>query len=112
MKIIWHWLILSAAIFATTYILPGKITFVPLYTVLVVGAVLMFVNATIKPIISLLTLPINILTLGLFSIILNGAIFWLLSDLIHGFHIADFQTAVIGALVVSVINWILEKVLK
>ncbi len=90
MKIIWHWLILSIAIFVTTLVLPNTIRVYPTYIILIVGACLMFVNFVIKPIISLLTLPINILTLGIFGIILNGAFFWLLADVIPGFHIVSF----------------------
>lgn len=111
MKIIWHWLIITAAIVLTTYLLPGTIVLKPLYVVFVVGACLMFVNMTIKPVISLLTLPINLLTLGIFGIILNGAIFWALAYVIPGFHIASFKEAIIAALIISVLNWILEKVL-
>jgi putative membrane protein len=112
MKIIWHWLLLSAALAATMYIFPGKIAFSPLYTVFIVGACLMFINMIIKPIISLLTLPINLLTLGLFSLVVNGLIFWVLAKFISGFTVAGFTAAFFGALVVAIINWLLEKVLK
>lgn len=112
MKIIWHWLVLTIVIIATKYILPGFITISPLYVVFVVSAVLMFVNFAIKPIISLLTLPINILTLGIFGIILNGAILYLIASVVPGFHVASFKDAVIAALVVSILNWILEKIFR
>ncbi len=112
MKIIWHWLILSIAIYVTTYIMPNTVSANPSYVILVVGACLMFVNFVIKPIISLLTLPINILTLGIFGIVLNGAFFWLLADVIPGFHIVSFSGAVIAALIVSIANWILERVFR
>lgn len=112
MKIIWHWLILSIAIYVTTYLLPNTVSAHPTYIVLVVGACLMFVNFVIKPIISILTLPINILTLGLFGMILNGAFFWLLTDVIPGFKIVSFSGAVIAALIVSIVNWILEKIFR
>ena len=110
MKIVWHWLILTKAIIATKYILPGALTLNPLYVVFVLSACLMFVNLIIKPVISLLTLPINILTLGIFGIILNGAILWFFTYVVPGFHIASFQSAVIVALIISVLNWILEKI--
>ena len=109
MSIIWRWLVLSLALFFTGYFMPAQISFAPMYVVLVVAAVLEFFNATIKPIINLLTLPINLLTLGLFSIVLNGLIFWGLTLVIPGFTIASFTSAVIAALVVSVVNWILGK---
>lgn len=109
MKIILHWLILSVAVFATTKII-GGITLDPIYTAFTVGACLALFNMIIKPIIKILTLPINILTLGLFSLVINGALFWYLGTLIKGFHVETFQAAFIGALLVSVINWFLSKV--
>ena len=111
MEIIWHWLILSIALFFTGYLLPGHISFTPLYVILVVAAVLEFVNMVIKPIINFLTLPINILTLGLFSIVINGLIFYGLAHVIPGFRVSDVTSAIIGALIVSILNWILEKIL-
>ncbi len=110
MKIIWHWLILSAALLATKYLLPHAITFDPIYVVLVVGACLYFVNATIRPLIGFMTLAANILTLGIFSIVLNGVILWGLTYVITGFHVANFESAMIGALIVAVLNWILEMI--
>lgn len=110
MKIIWHWLILCVALFATKYFLPEAITFSHLYIVLVVGACLYFVNATIRPLIGFMTLAANILTLGIFSIILNGAILYALTYVIGGFHVADFKSAVIAALLITVLNWILEMI--
>lgn len=108
MKIIWHWLILSASLYITALVLPNQLAFRPMYVVLVVGACLYFVNATIKPIIGFLTLAANILTMGVFSIVLNGALLWSLTYVISGFHIATFTSAIIASLIISVINWILE----
>jgi putative membrane protein len=109
MKIILHWLILSVAVFATTKIVSG-ITVDPIYIALIVGACLALFNMIIKPIINILTLPINIITLGLFSLFINGALFWYLGTLIKGFHVETFQAAFIGALLFSIINWVLNKV--
>jgi putative membrane protein len=111
MKIIWHWLILTGAIIITTYVLPSTIVFAPLYIVFIASACLMFINMTIKPIISLLTLPINLLTLGIFGLLFNGAILWALAYVIPGFQIGSFKGAVIAALIISAVNWILGKVL-
>jgi len=109
MKIILHWIILSFAVFATSKIISG-ITIDPLWVALIVGACLALFNMIIKPIINILTLPINILTLGLFSLVINGALFWYLGTLIKGFSVTTFTAAFIGALLVSIINWILNKV--
>ncbi len=112
MQIVWHWLILTIAIIATKYMLPALFVLSPLYVAFVLAACLIFVNLTIKPIISLLTLPINILTLGIFGIVLNGAILWFFTYVVPGFHIATFKNAIIVALIISVLNWVLGKVLK
>ncbi len=109
MKIIWHWLLLSAAVWATAYILPG-ISLSMWWVAIIVGACLMFINTLIKPIISVLTLPINIITLGLFSLILNGLIFWLLSQAIPGFVIGDFKSAIIGSILCSLAYWAGKKI--
>lgn len=112
MKIIWHWILLAGAMYLTAYLLPSRIGFSPIYIVLVVSAVLMFINATVKPIISLLTLPINLLTLGLFGIFLNGLIIWALTFVIPGFTVGGFISAVIAGLIIAVMNWILGRMFK
>lgn len=111
MKIIIHWLILSLAIYAATYFVDGITISGPLVA-LIAGACLGFINVVVKPIISLITLPINILTLGIFSIILNGLLFWALTKVVPGFGIATFKAAVIGSIAVAVINWLGVKILK
>lgn len=112
MKIILHWLILSFAIWVTTRFISG-VTVDPIWMVLIVGACLTLVNMFFKPIIHILTLPLNIMTLGLFSLVINGAIFWFLgSGIIKGFKVSDFYSAFIGALVVSILNWLITKVLR
>jgi putative membrane protein len=109
MKIILHWIILSVAVFATTKIVPS-VTVDPIWVALIVGACLTLFNMIIKPVINILTLPINILTLGLFSLVVNGALFYYLGTLIDGFDVTTFYAALVGALLVSVINWVLKKV--
>ncbi len=109
MKIILHWIILSFAVFLTTQIVSG-IVVEPIWVALIVGACLTLFNMFIKPIVNILTLPINLLTLGLFSLVINGALFWFLGTLINGFKVTTFVAAFTGALLVSIINWILKKV--
>jgi putative membrane protein len=109
MKIIIHWILLSVAVFVTTKVIDG--VFVdPIWVALIVGACLTLFNMFIKPIIKILTLPINFLTLGLLPIIINGVLFWYLGIFITGFSVSTFYAAFIGALLVSVINWVLNKV--
>ena len=108
MKVIWHWLILSLALYVASALMPRGIAFHPMYVAFVVGACLYFVNTTIRPIIGVLTLAANLLTLGIFSFIINGAILWLLSYVVAGFYIANFETAMIASIVVSILHWVLE----
>lgn len=114
MKIIIHWLILSVAILiATRFSFVSGITIDPIWVVAIVGASLTLVNMFLKPIINILTLPLNIMTLGLFSLVINGAIFWYLgSGIIKGFQVEGFTSAFVGALVVSILNWLITKVLR
>lgn len=110
MKIILHWIILTLAILAAAYVVPG-IHVSGFLVALIVAAILAFINTIIKPLVTILTLPINIVTLGLFSLVINGLFFWFVASLINGFSIDNFQAAIIGALIVSVINWLGNRVL-
>ena len=108
MKIIIHWLILTLAVLATPFIVSG-IHVNSLLTAVVVAAILGFINTVIKPIVTILTLPINIITLGLFSVILNGLFFWFVAGVVSGVTIDTFTAAILGALVISILNWIMSK---
>ena len=76
------------------------------YTAALISAVLLgFVNAIIRPLLILITLPITILTLGLFTLVINALMFWAVSGLVQGFVVPDFWTAFWGALLYSVLTW-------
>jgi putative membrane protein len=83
-------------------------------TLVVVGAVLGLVNATIKPVVKLLSLPLLILSLGLFALVINGLLFWLTAAVSNAagapFHVDGFWAGFWGALVVSVVSWLLSIV--
>jgi putative membrane protein len=99
-----HWLTTAAGLGVCAWILPGvHVSSVP--ALLVAGLVLGFVNAIVKPILFILTLPITILTLGLFYLIINGIAFGLAAAVVPGFEIDSIGWAVLGALVVSLISW-------
>ena len=108
-KIILRWIALSCAVWVTSQIIPG-IVVNPFWVAFIVGAFLTLFNMFIKPVINILTLPINIVTLGLFSLVVNGLLFWYLGNIINGFNVTTFSAAFVGAILVSVINWILKKV--
>jgi len=105
--ILLRWFITTLAIFALPFFVAG-IGVNSILTAVIVAACLVFLNMVVKPVITLLTLPLNILTLGLFSIIINGAFFWFVAQIITGFTVANFIAAIVGAFVISVINWIIN----
>jgi len=80
-------------------------------TALVAALILGLVNTLIRPILVLLTLPVTLLTLGLFIFIINGLLFWMVSSMVGGFHVTGFWAAVGGALLYSIISWALSSLL-
>lgn len=99
-------LINTIAVLVTGYILPG-IHMESFWTALAVAVVLGIVNAILRPIIFILTLPINILTLGLFSFVIMGFLVYLVSLIVPGFTVENFGWAILFALIVALINWFL-----
>jgi putative membrane protein len=105
-----HWAIVAAALWVAAYLVPGVV--VRSVTALLIAAlVLGLVNALVRPVLTILTLPITILTLGLFYLVVNAAAFGLAAALVPGFEVAGFGSAVIGALLVSVVSWVLGGIL-
>ncbi|MCC6199126.1 phage holin family protein [Candidatus Nomurabacteria bacterium] len=103
--ILLRWLITTLALVALPYLVTG-ISVGSITTALIVGACLVFIYLIIKPIVSILTLPINIITLGLFSLALNAVFFWLVSRVVDGFAVRTISAAIIGSLVISLVNWL------
>ena len=97
-------LVNALAIMLAASIVPG-IEVNGLVPALVGGLLLALLNAIVRPILIILTLPITILTLGLFLLVLNGLCFWLASAVVKGFSVAGFWSAFFGALIVSIVSW-------
>ncbi len=108
MKIIVKFLLVALVIFATAKFVPG-ITVASFYTALIVALVLSLLNLLVRPILFVLTLPITILTLGLFFFVLNGLMFYLASTIVKGFTIDGFLPALLGSLIVTVASWLLDR---
>lgn len=104
MKILFQWLISTIAILITAYLVPG--VSVTLTGAIIAAVVLGALNLFIRPILVILTLPITILTLGLFSLVINALLVMLTSYFVSGFDIIGFWTALFFALVLSVVNWV------
>jgi putative membrane protein len=103
-----RWLTTTAAIVATAYLLDG-IQISGFFSAVFAAAMLGFLNAFFRPIALLLTLPINILSLGLFTFIINALMLKMASGLIPGFDVYGFWTAIFGSLLISVISWLLNS---
>ena len=101
------WLINALALMAVAYLMPS-IQVSSFGAALVAALVLGLVNAVVRPVLVLLTLPVTILTLGLFIFVLNGLLFWMVGSWLQGFEVAGFWPAVFGALVFSLISWALS----
>ena len=110
--ILLRWLINALAFLALPYIVQG-ITVKGFGTALVLAFLWGLVNITIKPILIILTLPLNLLTLGVFTFIINGFLLWLLGGVVKGFEVHGLWVAILGALVLSAIHaithWVLSK---
>jgi putative membrane protein len=103
-KLLIVWLINALALLALPYIVPS-VQVDGFVTALVAALVLGLVNTLIRPVLVVLTLPVTILTLGLFIFVINGLMFWLVASFLKGFQVAGFWSAVLGALVYALISW-------
>lgn len=97
-----HWIISAIAIIIAAYLLPGVT--VTLIGALILAVVLAIINIFIKPIIVVLTLPLNILTLGLFSLVINALLILLAAKIVPDFSVSGFWTALFFSIIVSLIN--------
>jgi putative membrane protein len=111
MNILFRWVISAVAVIITAYILPG-VTVSGFLSALVVAVILGLLNVFIRPILLILTLPINILTLGLFTFVINAVIILLASGLSPGFHVDSFLWALLFSIVLSLVNAILDSLSK
>ncbi len=109
MGLIINWLIGALAVMVSAYLLPG-VHVKNFLSALVIALVLGIINATLKPFIILLTLPINIMTLGLFTIVINGFLIILTSAVVSGFKVDNFWWALGFSILLSIVNFYLHKV--
>ncbi|MFH1481112.1 MAG: phage holin family protein [Pseudomonadota bacterium] len=103
-----RWLILTAAIMMASYLIDG-IEVDGFFSAFLAAAILGILNAFFRPILIILTLPITILTLGLFTFVINALLLKFASGLISGFEVYGFWAAILGSLVISVVNWLLSS---
>ncbi len=103
-----HWIISAIAIGITAFLIPGAT--VGAVSALVAAVVLGAINAFIKPLLILLTLPVNVLTLGLFTFVINALLIMLTSAIVPGFKVDGFLTALLFSLVLSIVNIVMFSI--
>ena len=108
MGIFLRWLILTAAILVASYLIEG-ITIDGFWSALFAAALLGILNAFFRPILIILTLPLNILTFGLFTFVTNALLLKMVSGVISGFEVHGFWTAVLGSLMITIVSWLLSS---
>ena len=109
MKLVIGWLLNALALLGVAYLVPdiGVSNFT---AALIAAAVIGLVNMLIKPILLILTLPVTIITLGLFIFVINGILFWLVGNFLDGFDVKTVMAGIVGAIVYSVISWVLSAI--
>lgn len=103
-----RWLILTFAIIATSYLIDG-IQVSGFLSAFFAAAILGILNAFFRPILLILTLPVNILSLGLFTFVINAIVLMMVSGVISGFNVDGFWSAVFGSLLISLVSWLLTS---
>jgi putative membrane protein len=107
MRLLLLWILNAVALLAVTYLLPS-IQVDGFGVALLAALVLGFINTLVRPILAFLTLPITVLTLGIFYLVLNGLLFWSASAFIPGFRVGGFIPALLGAILYGLIAWVLS----
>lgn len=107
MYLLFRWVMNALVLLLIAYYIPG-IQVSGFYAALITALILGLVNAILRPIFLLLTLPVNIVTLGLFTFVINALLFWFVATIVKGFEVAGFWPAFWGALLMSVVSWFMN----
>jgi putative membrane protein len=110
MGILIGWAINAASLLLLAWLIPA-VHVTGFGAALIVALVLGLLNAVIRPVLIVLTLPVNLLTLGLFTFVINGFLFWLAARILEGFSVASFGWAILAAILYSLISWAVSSVL-
>lgn len=108
MHLLVRWLVSAVSLAIAAWIVPG-ISVAGALALIVAALVIGLLNALVKPVLVILTLPLTIVTLGLFLLVLNGLLFWLAAALVPGVQVDGFLSALLGAIVMTVVGWALAR---
>jgi putative membrane protein len=103
-----RWLVLTLAILVAAYLVDGIQT-TGFFSALATAAVLGILNALLRPVLVILTLPVTIMTLGLFLFVINALLLMMVSGVVGSFHVAGFGSALLGSLIISLVGWLLNS---
>lgn len=108
MDLMMRWLLNAVALGLTAWIVPGIRVSGPM-ALIVAALVVGLLNAVVKPVLVVLTLPLTIVTVGLFLLVLNALLFWLAAALVPGFQVGGFWSAFLGAIVMTILGWTIAR---
>jgi len=110
-KLLAKWLLSAAALLFVAYIYSGVV--VETFTAAMIAALVIgLLNTIVRPILVVLTLPVTVVTLGLFLFVINALMFWAAAAVLDGFHVRDFVAALIGSLIYSLLGLVIESALE
>ncbi len=112
MKIIVRWLLLAAALLLVAYLYPSGVTVTNYTSALIAAFVIGLLNTLLRPILVLLTLPVTLLTLGLFLFVINALMFWAAAHVLDGFGVAGFVAALVGSLIYSACGIVIDVAME
>lgn len=110
MKLITRWLLLAAALLFVAYVYDG-VSVKSFPAALIAAFVIGLLNTVVKPILVILTLPVTVITVGLFLFVINALMFWAAASVLDGFHVTGFTAALIGSLIYSVLSYLINTAL-
>ena len=111
MRLVLKWLLSAVALLVVAYVYSG-VQVNSFVSALIAAAIIGLLNAVVRPVLVILTLPVSIVTLGLFLFVINALMFWSASGLLNGFHVAGFWAALLGSLIYSALGLIIDAALS
>lgn len=111
MRLIARWLLLAAALLFVAYVYPG-VSVASFGAAMIAALVLGLLNTLVRPVLVLLTLPVTLLTLGLFLFVINAAMFWAAARILEGFAVAGFGAALVGSLIYSICGIVIDAAIE
>ena len=111
MKLIARWMLLAAALLLVAHLYPG-VTVASFGSALLAAFVLGLFNTLVRPLLVLLTLPVTLITLGLFLFVINALMFWAAASVLEGFNVAGFGAALVGSLLYSLCGMVIDAAVE